>query len=73
MEAKNICPTCTVTMRLVKSEDLNHHGTLLPDVLLSGLLNQVLSPLHHCLIHKTWFVLKSTECSSLNLQNRVMF
>jgi acyl-CoA hydrolase len=28
MESKNICPTCTVTMRLVKSEDLNHHGTL---------------------------------------------
>jgi acyl-CoA hydrolase len=28
METKNICPTCTVTMRLVKSEDLNHHGTL---------------------------------------------
>jgi acyl-CoA hydrolase len=28
MEEKNICPTCTVTMRLVKSEDLNHHGTL---------------------------------------------
>src|SRR5664279_6313119 len=28
MEAKTICPTCTVTMRLVKSEDLNHHGTL---------------------------------------------
>ena len=28
METKNICPTCTITMRLVKSEDLNHHGTL---------------------------------------------
>ena len=28
MEPINICPTCTVTMRLVKSEDLNHHGTL---------------------------------------------
>jgi acyl-CoA hydrolase len=28
MEAKTICPSCTVTMRLVKSEDLNHHGTL---------------------------------------------
>jgi acyl-CoA hydrolase len=28
MEIKSICPTCTVTMRLVKSEDLNHHGTL---------------------------------------------
>jgi acyl-CoA hydrolase len=28
METKSICPTCTVTMRLVKSEDLNHHGTL---------------------------------------------
>jgi acyl-CoA hydrolase len=28
METKNICPGCTVTMRLVKSEDLNHHGTL---------------------------------------------
>jgi acyl-CoA hydrolase len=28
METKNICPTCTVTMRLVKSEDLNHHRTL---------------------------------------------
>ncbi len=28
METKNICPACTVTMRLVKSEDLNHHGTL---------------------------------------------
>ena len=28
METKAICPTCTVTMRLVKSEDLNHHGTL---------------------------------------------
>lgn len=28
METKNICPSCTVTMRLVKSEDLNHHGTL---------------------------------------------
>ena len=28
METKTICPTCTVTMRLVKSEDLNHHGTL---------------------------------------------
>jgi acyl-CoA hydrolase len=28
MEKKSICPTCTVTMRLVKSEDLNHHGTL---------------------------------------------
>jgi acyl-CoA hydrolase len=28
METMNICPTCTVTMRLVKSEDLNHHGTL---------------------------------------------
>jgi len=28
MEENKICPTCTVTMRLVKSEDLNHHGTL---------------------------------------------
>jgi acyl-CoA hydrolase len=28
METKSICPTCTVTMRLIKSEDLNHHGTL---------------------------------------------
>lgn len=28
METKTICPTCTVTMRLIKSEDLNHHGTL---------------------------------------------
>jgi acyl-CoA hydrolase len=28
MEIKTIYPTCTVTMRLVKSEDLNHHGTL---------------------------------------------
>lgn len=28
MEIKTICPTCTVTMRLIKSEDLNHHGTL---------------------------------------------
>jgi acyl-CoA hydrolase len=28
METKTVCPTCTVTMRLVKSEDLNHHGTL---------------------------------------------
>jgi acyl-CoA hydrolase len=28
MKIKSICPTCTVTMRLVKSEDLNHHGTL---------------------------------------------
>jgi acyl-CoA hydrolase len=28
MEVKTICPSCTVTMRLVKSEDLNHHGTL---------------------------------------------
>jgi acyl-CoA hydrolase len=28
METKAICPTCTVTMRLIKSEDLNHHGTL---------------------------------------------
>lgn len=28
MEAQTICPLCTVTMRLVKSEDLNHHGTL---------------------------------------------
>jgi acyl-CoA hydrolase len=28
METNIICPTCTVTMRLVKSEDLNHHGTL---------------------------------------------
>jgi acyl-CoA hydrolase len=28
MENSIICPTCTVTMRLVKSEDLNHHGTL---------------------------------------------
>jgi acyl-CoA hydrolase len=28
MEINSICPTCTVTMRLVKSEDLNHHGTL---------------------------------------------
>jgi acyl-CoA hydrolase len=28
METKTLCPTCTVTMRLVKSEDLNHHGTL---------------------------------------------
>jgi acyl-CoA hydrolase len=28
METKVICPSCMVTMRLVKSEDLNHHGTL---------------------------------------------
>src|SRR5450756_364626 len=28
MESKFICPSCMVTMRLVKSEDLNHHGTL---------------------------------------------
>ena len=28
MESKTVCPSCTVTMRLVKSEDLNHHGTL---------------------------------------------
>ncbi len=28
MKAKTICPSCMVTMRLVKSEDLNHHGTL---------------------------------------------
>jgi acyl-CoA hydrolase len=28
METKIICPSCMVTMRLVKSEDLNHHGTL---------------------------------------------
>ena len=28
METKFICPQCMVTMRLVKSEDLNHHGTL---------------------------------------------
>lgn len=28
MESKDICPSCTVTMRLIKSEDLNHHGTL---------------------------------------------
>ena len=28
MEPKVICPQCVVTMRLVKSEDLNHHGTL---------------------------------------------
>lgn len=28
MESKFICPKCMVTMRLVKSEDLNHHGTL---------------------------------------------
>jgi acyl-CoA hydrolase len=28
METKFICPSCMVTMRLVKSEDLNHHGTL---------------------------------------------
>jgi acyl-CoA hydrolase len=28
MKIKSICPSCTVTMRLVKSEDLNHHGTL---------------------------------------------
>ena len=28
METKTICPSCTVTMRLIKSEDLNHHGTL---------------------------------------------
>jgi acyl-CoA hydrolase len=28
METKTICPSCMVTMRLVKSEDLNHHGTL---------------------------------------------
>lgn len=28
METKVICPQCMVTMRLVKSEDLNHHGTL---------------------------------------------
>jgi acyl-CoA hydrolase len=28
METKLISPKCMVTMRLVKSEDLNHHGTL---------------------------------------------
>jgi acyl-CoA hydrolase len=28
MEVKTISPQCMVTMRLVKSEDLNHHGTL---------------------------------------------
>ncbi len=28
METNTVCPTCTVTMRLIKSEDLNHHGTL---------------------------------------------
>jgi acyl-CoA hydrolase len=28
METNVICPSCMVTMRLVKSEDLNHHGTL---------------------------------------------
>jgi acyl-CoA hydrolase len=28
MEKTNIKPCCMVTMRLVKSEDLNHHGTL---------------------------------------------
>ncbi|HEX7492904.1 MAG TPA: hotdog domain-containing protein [Bacteroidales bacterium] len=28
MEKNVICPSCMVTMRLVKSEDLNHHGTL---------------------------------------------
>jgi acyl-CoA hydrolase len=28
MEIKVISPKCMVTMRLVKSEDLNHHGTL---------------------------------------------
>jgi acyl-CoA hydrolase len=28
METKIICPQCMITMRLVKSEDLNHHGTL---------------------------------------------
>ena len=28
METKFICPSCMVTMRLVKSEDLNHHGTV---------------------------------------------
>lgn len=28
METKSLCPSCTVTMRLIKSEDLNHHGTL---------------------------------------------
>jgi acyl-CoA hydrolase len=28
METNSVCPTCTITMRLVKSEDLNHHGTL---------------------------------------------
>jgi acyl-CoA hydrolase len=28
METKFICPSCMITMRLVKSEDLNHHGTL---------------------------------------------
>jgi acyl-CoA hydrolase len=28
MGKKVICPSCMVTMRLVKSEDLNHHGTL---------------------------------------------
>lgn len=28
MKSKFICPACMVTMRLVKSEDLNHHGTL---------------------------------------------
>jgi len=28
MDTKIIFPQCMVTMRLVKSEDLNHHGTL---------------------------------------------
>ena len=28
MDKKVISPACMVTMRLVKSEDLNHHGTL---------------------------------------------
>ena len=28
MDTIILCPSCTVTMRLVKSEDLNHHGTL---------------------------------------------
>ena len=28
MDTNTICPICTLTMRLVKSEDLNHHGTL---------------------------------------------
>lgn len=28
MESTIVCPSCTVTMRLIKSEDLNHHGTL---------------------------------------------